>query len=210
MIWIIFLLCAIAAVAKAAMDTLNFWYHESLFEKWAGRPTGWGEFWRTWSGPRSWENKYLMSGHPIMSWLLQGPLVFLTDAWHFFQFVYLTVFQLSIGLLAPSPWWLWLIGLKVGMGLVFELSTRTWRDEIEVLQGRQKLRAITMDEVRTAGPSIRWAQLYLVGIFFLAIGVSSWLGGDPEAAINAGAVGAIIVAALGLLGYQILRTKVFR
>lgn len=119
-------LLAVAALAKAAIDVLTHQPDNNIFAalgKW-------------WDARTSWLNKYKSGswemGAPVPRfWGSTGPLVWLTDWWHFADFVYLTAFLVG-GLLlgratAGGPWW-WLavavVGVKVGFGVVFELGYR--------------------------------------------------------------------------------------
>ena len=74
---IVSFLVIIAAISKAVMDTISFHYDTSVFKN-----SG------TWFNPSlSWNNKYTWSKNKFIAWLLQNPLVLLTDAWHFFGFI---------------------------------------------------------------------------------------------------------------------------
>lgn len=117
MITIIILLC-VASAANAFMDTINFHFPGSRLDNGGN-----------WWGPieETWTNKYRFSG--IARWLFRGPLVFLTDGWHFFQFVMFTSYQVLIALLMPNLWvfiprWANIIGMvllmKIIHGLIFE------------------------------------------------------------------------------------------
>lgn len=89
-IFIVILLIA-AAISDAAMDTIEFHFERSIF---SGLKK-----WDNWFNPAvSWKNKY--KNHDP----LQGPaffgsttfLIWTTDAWHFFQMLMLTSFQVAI------------------------------------------------------------------------------------------------------------------
>jgi hypothetical protein len=82
MISIIYILIIISAIAKAAMDKINFHFNDSIF---ANRNK---YFWNTQlSWPNKWKNgfKELDEKFPFSSTIL----VFLTDGWHLMQFIFL-------------------------------------------------------------------------------------------------------------------------
>ncbi|WP_216726124.1 hypothetical protein [Hymenobacter siberiensis] len=116
-------LLGIAATAKAAVDTLTHQAGNNIFEAMGS--------W--WDARTSWKNKYKPgsweAGHPTPRfWGSTSLFVFVTDFWHFADFIYLTAFLLS-GLLcglaiADSPWWavpLVVLTYKAAFGAVFEL-----------------------------------------------------------------------------------------
>lgn len=122
MIVLILALLFLAGGCKAVMDTLQFHYGNSVFAG-AQHP----QFWN----PRlSWTNKY-QDGNPAQGAAYPGSttcLVFLTDGWHLFQFLFLTCYELIIVLLLRQAWhWRWpallgtFLGMKVFFGLSFEL-----------------------------------------------------------------------------------------
>lgn len=72
----------IAGVAKAIMDTLQFHYPDSIFSKLNPK---------FWNPDLSWTNKYSDVSKlklKTLIWNIPYP-VFLTDAWHLFQFIFL-------------------------------------------------------------------------------------------------------------------------
>lgn len=84
----------IAGISKAVMDTLLFHFNKSIFsnknEKW-------------WNPTVSWKNKY-KDNDPNKGAKFFGSttfLVFLTDAWHFFQMLFLT--SIFLGLVFYTP-----------------------------------------------------------------------------------------------------------
>lgn len=95
---IVAILVTTAGIANAVMDKLQFHYSKSIF---SNKPT--------WNPKKSWENKWKRdeNGDPIPGKekfpLSSTALVFLTDAWHFFQFVMLSCFTLAIIIYDPSP-----------------------------------------------------------------------------------------------------------
>lgn len=64
-------------ICKVIQDKLQFHYHKSIFSD--SKRENW------WNPEKSWENKYIWAnGKRWKEWLLSNPLVFITDAWHFF------------------------------------------------------------------------------------------------------------------------------
>lgn len=116
---IIAIVCALAIIsgtAKAIMDTLQFHYPTSVF----ANTTNW------WNPAKSWNNKYAWAkGNAFLGWLLANPLVFITDAWHFFQAIFSVTFAASFFLSGEYlPWWSVFV-VYVGSRLVFHVFF-TW------------------------------------------------------------------------------------
>ena len=131
---VVVVLVAIAGAANAVMDKLVFHYNKSIFSKLP-----------SWNPNESWKNKWKLDseGNPIPGKerfpLSSTALVFLTDAWHFFQFVMLSAFTIAIliydpsilhktPLLPNSPFWNSILFtaiefgvLKIVFGVTFEL-----------------------------------------------------------------------------------------
>lgn len=124
---LLILMQIVAAAANAVMDVLRFRWHMSIFAKWSYQANAWGKFWEYWAGWFSWDNKY--EGKGLWGALLRGPLVAVTDAWHFAQMLMFTAYQSTIICLAPLPelftptidFILYLMMTKVIHGVVFEL-----------------------------------------------------------------------------------------
>lgn len=126
---IVTILLIISTISKSIMDKLQFHYTGSIFLKFTHR--------KWWNPSNSWKNKYKNGKKE------DGPkffgsttfLVFLTDAWHFFQSIFLTSLQLSIlfaiNIGLPFQWWYWFLGLliiKILYGGIFELFfNKVWR-----------------------------------------------------------------------------------
>ena len=95
------LLTIVAGIAKSIMDIINFKYEESIFSKIPKT-----SYWYHWfNSPKvTWLNKY-KDRNPE-----KGPaffysttiFVWVTDAWHFFQFIMLSCIQMIIALLFTS------------------------------------------------------------------------------------------------------------
>jgi len=105
----------IAAICNAVMDKLHSHYNKSIFKnlnsKW-------------WNPSESWKNKW-KNGDPSQGEAYLGSstvFVFLTDAWHFFQFLFLTFMFLGVVLYSPMVNWIIdFIIYHVAFGMVFEL-----------------------------------------------------------------------------------------
>jgi hypothetical protein len=117
-LWV-YLFVIIAAVAKAAMDKLQFHFYNSIFSEQ-------NHFF--WNPDESWKNKWkngnVLFGEkfPFSSTIL----VFLTDGWHLMQFIFLNTFFLALFLIALQDFnyseaIVQLILLRALFGLVFEL-----------------------------------------------------------------------------------------
>lgn len=112
---IVFILTFIAGICNAIMDTIA--------HKGGGiLPKG-----SWWDMNQSWRNKW-KNGDPEQGeafFLSSTALVFLTDAWHFFQFLMLTLFALAIALHTPIFHWFWtLVGVKICFSVGFEIFWR--------------------------------------------------------------------------------------
>jgi len=119
------LLLILAGIGKAIMDTLQFHFPVSIFSK----------YWKNkWLDPSiSWRNKY-KNNDPLQGEAFPGSttiFVFVTDCWHFAQFVFLrsilavvVVFPLSgaLSLLGSIPLCLKLIIAYVGLSAIFGLT----------------------------------------------------------------------------------------
>jgi hypothetical protein len=96
--WAILLLLIGAGTANAIMDTIQFHFGISIFKS----RSNW------WNNKTSWENKWKLDaeGKPIVGkprfFGSSTFLVFVTDAWHFFQFIMFTLFTIAI--LAYKPY----------------------------------------------------------------------------------------------------------
>lgn len=76
----IYILLALAGIMNALMDLSS----ENLFPyRWMNK----GE---------SWKNKYKLAKYPVVSWLLENSLVFLSDFWHLAQFLENTILLIAI------------------------------------------------------------------------------------------------------------------
>lgn len=125
---IIVLLLIISAISKSIMDLINFKFSDSVFSKLRNKE---------WFDPsESWKNKY-KDRDPQKGAAFFGSTTFLswiTDAWHFFQMIMLSCFQLIIVLLLNQTLFvnyeltklividiLSFISIKTIFGFVFEL-----------------------------------------------------------------------------------------
>lgn len=84
---------ALATASNAVMDTLVHHYKGSVFEKL--NPL-------FWNPAESWKNKYKNGDHTKGAKFPGSTtiFVFLTDAWHFFKFIQINSYLVSISLLA--------------------------------------------------------------------------------------------------------------
>lgn len=119
---VIILLIIISGFANAVMDTLQFHYSKSIFKKFKNQ--------QWWNPAISWKNKYKNNDPNDGSKFFGSTtfLVFVTDAWHFFQFLFLTAIQfcilIGINISIPFEWWYWIVGyllIKIIFGTAFEL-----------------------------------------------------------------------------------------
>ena len=111
----------IAAVANAIMDKLQFHYKRSVFLRFDPQ-------W--WNPAISWKNKY-RDRNPGAGPRFPGATTWLswaTDAWHFFQTIYLSAWQANVAILLMHlldwPWWGGVVAffvLKGFFGSVFTL-----------------------------------------------------------------------------------------
>lgn len=88
---LIIILLIIAAISKAIMDVVSFRFERSIFFK--------PKKWSNWFNPYgSWQNKY-KNRDPKQGKRFFGSttfLVWMTDAWHFFQMIMISCFIISI------------------------------------------------------------------------------------------------------------------
>ena len=120
------ILLIIAAISKAVMDTVDFKFNKSIFSKIKSEKK------RLWfNQSQGWKNKYKNSDPE------QGPafpgsttvFVFITDAWHFFQMIMLTCYQIAYALPIALIIGQYVIPITIGIillskffsGTVFEL-----------------------------------------------------------------------------------------
>jgi hypothetical protein len=128
--WVILILQALASGFNAVMDKHQFHYERSVFAHWASKPGAWGDFWANWTGPESWRNKYEGFGIGWIDFLYRTAFVFITDLWHFSQFLHFTSYQVGFAL-CLNEWGpvlfgsallnviTWVLILKTLHGLVF-------------------------------------------------------------------------------------------
>jgi len=98
MIAAIIALILVGAISKAVMDKIQFHFSSSIFKD--KHPMFWD--------PRvSWKNKWKEGDYTQGEkfWLSSTVLVFLTDAWHLFQGIFLTaIFLVPIFYIQVTPW----------------------------------------------------------------------------------------------------------
>lgn len=122
----------LAAMCNAVMDVLAFKYKKSIFKNLDPE---------YWNPSISWRNKYKnkrQDDGPAF-FLSTTALVFVTDAWHLFQFlsnslIILAVIMVFYTAFPYTLWWhhvLVFIGMKAVWGMIFELFfSNVFRDEI--------------------------------------------------------------------------------
>lgn len=123
------ILIIISGIGKSIMDTLQFHYGGSIFTH--------NQSW--WNPKITWKHKYKNDDYT------QGPafwgsttyLVFLTDAWHFFQFLFLNSLFISIIIAIPFPFfnniWDFILSFliyRIIFGTVFEISFRLFKKKV--------------------------------------------------------------------------------
>lgn len=121
---ILVVLYTVAIISKAVMDTVDFHFERSIFMSLDRKVRMW------WNQSEGWKNKY-KDRDPSKGRAFPGSLtwlVWVTDAWHFFQMIMLTSYELMfimpIIILFPLPWWVvfpCLFVAKLYRGGVFEL-----------------------------------------------------------------------------------------
>ena len=122
---IIVVLLIIAGISKSIMDTVDFHFETSIFSNIKSEQR---KLW--WNQSEGWKNKYKdrdsTKGRKFpgsLTWL-----VFVTDAWHFFQMLlYLSLFgvaTLALTISLPISWYWYILifaGMKILFSGVFEL-----------------------------------------------------------------------------------------
>jgi hypothetical protein len=201
------ILLLLSAIAKACADTLEFRYAGSIFYKWSIQNTGWGYFWKYWSGPEAWDNKNDWKS-PLALLLARTVFAFTQDAWHFFQMVMLTSLQLIIVLNvepvveSPSLNMLILLSLiKFVTGIVFELF---WNDLLIYSQGRARLEyeGKWKSAILAAYPTMAlWINIALVATPFVGLTLSHYHGLVSDATVIWG----VIASGVGAV-YLLIKT----
>jgi len=105
MITIVMILLVISGVAKSVKDTLKDHYYSSIFSKLKN--------WQYWDASKSWINKYKFPYSIEMEPKFFGSTTFLawtTDAWHLFDTIQSTAWQIALSILVcsyfeVSLWW---------------------------------------------------------------------------------------------------------
>ncbi|MCK9293276.1 hypothetical protein M0P25_04335 [archaeon] len=118
------ILLLISSIAKAVMDVVDFKFESSIFANIKS------EKWRYWfCQDQGWKNKYKDRDPEKGPAFLGSTTVFVwvTDAWHFFQMIQLTCYDLCIAIcfvifVGISFWYIPLIVIlfKIWKGLIFE------------------------------------------------------------------------------------------
>lgn len=186
------LFIVLGTIGNSAMDTLDFHYSTSRFDDWDDGESNLSKFLAWWAGKDSHRNKYALDASPVgffMGPLLRGPLVFLTQAWHFGKWVMLTGYQTAILVLAFDFQSVWeylvsIIIFKILVGGIFELFyQRVWREKEASARpvGYQTPRSIKVQSspfrsfLRDHG--ILVSVFFIIGAYVLSYGVYTWAGG---------------------------------
>lgn len=117
---VIGILLIVSGSCKGVMDTIQFHYEISIFNNENHNQL-------FWDPKLSWRNKYKKNSRSPKFWGSTTIFVFVTDAWHLFQFLTYTLIFVSLGiaLLVPntiSMWILLLLTLYRGLfGLGFTM-----------------------------------------------------------------------------------------
>ena len=117
---VIGILLIVSGSCKGVMDTIQFHYEISIFNNVNHKQL-------FWDPKLSWRNKYKKNSRSPKFWGSTTIFVFVTDAWHLFQFLTYTLIFVSLGiaLLVPntiSMWILLLLTLYRGLfGLGFTM-----------------------------------------------------------------------------------------
>lgn len=92
------ILVCIAGISNAIMDILQHKFKLSIFYN-----SKFNELF--WNPRKSWKNKWTWSNGALKEKFLGSStvFVFVTDAWHLFQFIYNTCWQLAISIHTPYP-----------------------------------------------------------------------------------------------------------
>jgi hypothetical protein len=109
----------LTGICKAVSDKLQFHFHESVFRNL-------NQMW--WNPELSWQNKW-EQGDPKFGprfWLSTTVLVFVTDAWHFFNWLRNRCLDISYFciLILLFKWWiclLFIIGIAILKACVFQI-----------------------------------------------------------------------------------------
>lgn len=125
---ILIVLLVIAGIGKAIMDTLQFHFSTSVFKN--------KGYW--WNPKDSWKNKY-KNRDPAQGPAFPGSttiFVFVTDAWHFFQFIFLNslfgsiiMYRLSEYSMTYFGWWGYIIDFLI-MSILFRVIFQIFYSKI--------------------------------------------------------------------------------
>lgn len=114
MVVLAFILLILSGVSKAVMDKTNFHYHVSIFNSW--NPL-------FWNPELSWRNKYKkgLKGEGPKFFGSTTFLVWTTDAWHLFSFIYGILFATGFLLIGRYATLWMFIPAYITVRVVFEL-----------------------------------------------------------------------------------------
>ena len=135
MIKLMIVLVNVAAIANAFMDIIAHKYEQSIFYSYSKEDHWMGRFLKMWIGPDSWKNKHSISKNVIITFLFKTVLVWLTDGWHFGQFIFFSCYQILVAnslaevIMFDYPFlnaelvniFIWFLLIKLIHGMVFEV-----------------------------------------------------------------------------------------
>lgn len=97
MINTISIICLIlAGLGKASADTVQFHYENSVFNHLFPKLSSWFDPSKSWVNKHTW-----FPNSKFLTWLISGPLVFITDCWHSANMIYLVSVSVAIGINLP-------------------------------------------------------------------------------------------------------------
>ena len=114
---VIGILLIVSGSCKGVMDTIQFHYDISIFNNVNHKQV-------FWDPKLSWRNKYKKNSRSPKFWGSTTIFVFVTDAWHLFQFLTYTLIFVSLGiaLLVPNTISMWILLLLTLYRVLFGLG----------------------------------------------------------------------------------------
>ncbi len=164
---LILLTSALAGWAKSIQDELNFYYDKSIFSTWKNK---------SWFGApqNTWNNKNTISSNPILKWLFNGPLVFVTDAWHFFDFIRNMAIPTALAYITNHWWWLlwyWMVFSTIFDGFFAYI----WQFSLADAEGEQQLPASASKWWNKVLAVVYYIGFFGGGIAAMALGGGYWI-----------------------------------
>ena len=191
-----------AGISNAVMDWIQFRWRGSYLERRSRRPDKLGHWLAGWVSPEAWKNKHKFKG--ALRLLMSTWLVFLTDLWHFSQWLMFTALEVNIalwsGLRITGSLWLDLLILVLAMksirGVCFELVfsfrnyTNTMRNFVIRFQTLIKNKGVMM------------GRLALLFGFLISLAIG--LGLEGYISDGARSFGALAAVAAGLIAFVLI------